>query len=162
MIRLDLGCGTHKKEGFIGVDIAKIKGVDIIGSVDYLPIKDNAVDEIHTHFLLEHSNDVLVSMKELYRVCKNGAKLTLSVPYYNSPDSFRDPTHRSFFTERSMEYFTDGNDFGYYTNVRFAIENVEYGLTGTGKLIPPGLRLKVAHYVGNIVTRITWTLKAKK
>lgn len=162
MIRLDIGCGKSKQEGFIGMDIARLENVDVLGSMNNIPLKNSSVDEVFMHFILEHSDNVLLTMKELHRVCKNGGIVLLSVPYYNSPDSFRDPTHKAFFTERSMEYFTEGKDFGYYTNVRFEIEKVEYGTTAIGKVLPIEWRIKLAHYIGNVITGITWTLRAKK
>jgi len=44
-------------------------------------------------------------MEEIYRVCKSGAKVKIKVPYFKSTAAFKDPTHLSFFTERTFEYF---------------------------------------------------------
>lgn len=162
MIRLDIGCGKNKKEGFIGLDIVKLNGVDILGSLDHLPFRSDAVDEITMHHVLEHSEDVPKSMKQLYRVCKNESLINISVPYYNSPDAHRDPTHKSFFTERTMEYFTDNGVFNYYTDIRFEIKSIRYASTAIGRLFPIKLRVKLAHYIGNIITGITWNLIVKK
>ncbi len=162
MKRLNIGCGNNKEKGFIGIDIVKLDGVDVLAGMDCLPIKDSAIDEIVMHHVLEHSNDVAMTMKELYRVCRDGGILRISVPYYNSPDSFRDPTHKSFFTERTMEYFTDNCAFNYYTKIRFEVEGIQYASTAIGSLLPCKLRIKLAHYIGNVITGITWTLRAKK
>ncbi len=162
MKRLNIGCGNTKEEGFIGIDIAKLGGVDMLGSMDTLPLKSNTIDEIVMHQVLEHSNNITATMRELYRVCKNGSVLRISVPYYNSPDAHRDPTHKSFFTERTMEYFTDNGVFNYYTDARVEIRDVRYASTAIGRIFPLNLRIRLAHYIGNIITGITWTLEAKK
>jgi hypothetical protein len=54
---------------------------------------------------LEHINDVPALMEELYRICKHDAVVKIRVPYFKSTAAFKDPTHKSFFTERTFEYF---------------------------------------------------------
>ena len=57
-VRLDLGCGPNKREGFIGVDVLKFGGkVDVIfdlGSGKKFPWKDDSVDEVHASHFVEH------------------------------------------------------------------------------------------------------------
>ena len=47
-MKIDFGCGKNKKSGFIGVDILKLEGVDIVDdlSITPYPFKDNTADEI--------------------------------------------------------------------------------------------------------------------
>ena len=54
LIKLDIGCGKNKKEGFVGVDIDPNSKADIIASALDLPLKDNSVDEIQSLHLVEH------------------------------------------------------------------------------------------------------------
>ena len=50
----DIGCGTNKKQGYLGIDKVKLRGVDIICDVEHgLPFKDNTVDEILVWNILE-------------------------------------------------------------------------------------------------------------
>ena len=44
-------------------------------------------------------------MEEIYRICKNGAKVGIHVPYFKSTAQFKQPTHVTPFTERTFEYF---------------------------------------------------------
>jgi len=53
-MKIDIGCGNHKKEGFIGLDIDKNSQADIIGSALDLPLKDDSVDQIYCSHLVEH------------------------------------------------------------------------------------------------------------
>ena len=53
-IRIDIGRGKNKKEGFIGIDIDPKSDADIIASALNLPFDDLSVDEINSSHLVEH------------------------------------------------------------------------------------------------------------
>lgn len=67
---LDVGCGDNK-QGDIGVDIRKLKGVDIVCDVTFLPLRDNIFDEVKSSVVIEHIFDVVLFFKEQFRVLKN-------------------------------------------------------------------------------------------
>jgi hypothetical protein len=48
VVRIDLGCGPNKKDGYFGVDMLPLKGVDLVTDLEKgLPfIPDNSVDEV--------------------------------------------------------------------------------------------------------------------
>lgn len=48
MIKLDIGCGTNKKDSFLGVDILELPGVDIVHDLNSFPypFSNNEIDEI--------------------------------------------------------------------------------------------------------------------
>ena len=81
-----------------------------------LPFGDNTFDEVVSSHTIEHIRDLIFVMNEIWRVCKPGAIVRLTVPYYKSPDAYRDPTHVRFFTEDSLQYFCgfvdDFSDYG--------------------------------------------------
>lgn len=79
-IRLNLGCGNKKMEGFINIDLNPNVKPDIIGSVLNLSeFEDNSVDEIVAECVLDHieRKDCLVALKEWYRVLKPKGKLLI-------------------------------------------------------------------------------------
>ncbi|MFH1551689.1 MAG: class I SAM-dependent methyltransferase [bacterium] len=80
-IKLDIGCGSNKKEGYIGVDIDKNSGADIIASALDLPFEDNSVEEIYSAHLVEHflPQDAEKFFMEIYRVLKKGSRAFLKV-----------------------------------------------------------------------------------
>lgn len=98
-IRLDLGCGSRKKEGgYIGIDQHAFAGVDHVlklGSQP-LPYKDNSVEEIHSSHFFEHLSAVerCHVINECYRVLKPGAKMKVLVPHWGSCRAYGDPTHQ--------------------------------------------------------------------
>jgi len=52
-------------------------------------------------------------MSEISRVLKPGGLFRFCVPHALSMDAFDDPTHRRFFTLRSMDYYTGKSDVHY-------------------------------------------------
>jgi SAM-dependent methyltransferase len=98
LVRLDLGCGQNKREGFTGVDKYPAPGVDIVHDLAVFPwpFADNSVDEAHSSHNLEHIDGVdrLPFFQELYRVLKPGATALFITPSADSDRAFQDPTHK--------------------------------------------------------------------
>ncbi len=107
LLRLDLGCGDNKREGFTGVDIAKTPSVDIVHNLEKYPwpFKANSVSEVHMANYFEHLHDPFKFMNELHRVMKKGAQCTVIAPYYSSMRSWQDPTHTHAISEASFLYY---------------------------------------------------------
>ena len=96
VIKLDIGCGKNKKEGFIGIDQYAMDGVDVVMDVRQTwNYEDNSVDEIHCSHFIEHltANERVKFFNELHRVLKPGAKATIITPHWASNRAYGDPTH---------------------------------------------------------------------
>jgi len=96
-LKLDLGCGKNKKEGFFGVDVEKFPGVDMVFDLtNPWPWEDESVDEIHCSHFIEHfdSVDRAHIVNEAYRVLKPGGKMTLIAPHCFSERAYGDPSHK--------------------------------------------------------------------
>ena len=105
-VKLNLGSGNRILPGFLNLDIQPASGVDIICDLNEgIPLNDNTVTEIYTSHTLEHLNDIVQIMEEIFRVCKDGAIVKIKVPYFKSIGAFKDPTHKRFFTEETFAYF---------------------------------------------------------
>lgn len=97
LVKLDLGCGTQKQKGFIGVDSIAFDGVDIVANLTAKwPWEDKSVDEVYSSHTLEHLTAVqrVHYVNELYRVLKPGAKATIIIPHWASCRAYGDPTHQ--------------------------------------------------------------------
>ena len=122
---IDLGCGLRKKPGAIGLDIARLPGVDVIADVMRpLPLRDNSVDEIQASHIVEHVDDLMAFMGEVWRVCKPGALVYLRFPHGSSKFvTWKDPTHKRGVFLATFEYFDpntwDGAYWGYYHPAKF-------------------------------------------
>ncbi len=105
-LKINLGGGPNKKEGFLNIDRLSIPEVDVVADLsEGIPLSDNSVDEVLALSILEHLDDTCFVMEEIYRVCAKNAKITITVPYLKSTAAFKDPTHKRFFSERTFEYF---------------------------------------------------------
>lgn len=95
-MKLDIGCGTRKKDGFTGVDSIAFEGVDVVADLKARwPFEDSSVDEVHASHVIEHFTGVerIHIVNELYRVMKPGAKATIITPHWSSCRAYGDPTH---------------------------------------------------------------------
>lgn len=103
-LRLDLGCGINKKDGFTSVDIIAFEGVDVVCDLTKSwPWKDGSVTEINASHVVEHftAEERCHFMNEAYRVLvtpelsiENSGKLTVVCPYWASCRAYGDPTHK--------------------------------------------------------------------
>jgi SAM-dependent methyltransferase len=133
--RVDLGCGEHKTRGTLGLDNVAVPGVDILGDLNQgLPFKDSSLDAVYANHVLEHLNDFLGTMNEIYRVCKPGALVFVKVPHAASTFvTWKDPTHQRGLFVATFAYFDDtyfdGAAFSYYSPARFRIERARLRFT---------------------------------
>jgi len=106
MLRLNLGCGRKKLDGYINIDKNEHLQPDIVRNIEKgLPFTDNSVDEVYISHTLEHIKDLIFVMDEIWRVCKPDVLVKIIVPYGLSVSGVRDPTHIRFFVEDSFDYF---------------------------------------------------------
>ena len=138
-IRIDLGCGTRKVAGTLGVDTVAVPGVDILADLNSgLPFKDDSIDAVYSYHILEHMDDFLATMGEIWRTCRPGALVYVKVPH--SASSFitwKDPTHRRGLSIATFAYFDDtyfdGAAFSYYSKASFRIERAKLNFTLTDR-----------------------------
>jgi len=121
-MKLNLGCGKVKIEGYINCDISKEVGPDKVVNLEHpLPWKDNSIEEIIANNVLEHIQKIIPLLNEMYRVCKDKARIKIFVPHYASRSAWSDLTHIQPFSWSSFEYVN--NKSGYLSNM----EGHEYG-----------------------------------
>jgi len=96
-IRIDLGAGKNKRQGFLGVDIKAFDGVDIVADLTKpWQWEDNSVAEIHASHFVEHldAQERIHFANEAYRVLIPDGKLTIICPHYSSERAYGDLTHK--------------------------------------------------------------------
>ena len=127
MVKINLGCGKDIRKGWINVDIIPLPNIGIVHDLNETPypFPDNYADYILMSHVLEHLDDVVKTMEEIYRILKPKGKVEIIVPYYKAKDAYRDPTHKHFFTEDSMKYFDPSFPYNFYTKARFKILKTE-------------------------------------
>lgn len=131
---LDLGCGKKKRDGSIGVDWSDRHNADVIHDLNVFPypFENSMFDEIYIDNTLEHLDDVIRVMEEIYRICKPGGLVKVIVPYFRSVWASIDPTHKTFFTVNSLAYFDPDHDICQrydYSTARFKKEKIIFNET---------------------------------
>lgn len=100
MLKLDVGCGQNKKEGFLGIDILADDRVDYHLDItkDKLPLEDNTVDEVFSNHFFEHIDSPKEALEELIRVSAHKATFEIWTPYLKSNEAFL-LGHKHFYNE---------------------------------------------------------------
>jgi hypothetical protein len=110
-LKLNLGCGLEKLDGFVNIDKYANLNPDQVVDLEVFPypFKDNSVGEILLIHVLEHlgqTPEVFINiMKELYRICAHEATLRIIVPHWRHDDFFGDPTHVRAVTPMTLALF---------------------------------------------------------
>ncbi len=104
-MKIDLGSSFHKLPGYLGVDILKVDTVDVVADARDLPFKDSSVEGIYSNHCIEHIADQLDVIREMWRVCRNGAILHILVPHFSNPSYYDDLTHQRLYSTRSFEHY---------------------------------------------------------
>ena len=166
--KINLGGGQHKKPGFATIDILQIPEVDIVADLEKgIPLPDNAVEEIIALSILEHLSDTVFIMEEIYRVCKNNAVLTITVPYAKSSAAFKDPTHKKFFVEKTFDYFDQDFTKGkrlpdYNLKCNFKVQKISYKYYTPWFKDVPGIHRFFARFLWDIIKTMTVELRVIK
>jgi len=114
-MRLNLGCGFNKSTGYVNVDSSEHCAPDVVHDLEKTPWpwEDSSVDEIVMRHVLEHlgaTTDVYFSvLREMYRVCRPDARITIVVPHPRHDDFLHDATHVRAVTLEGLSMFSRKN-----------------------------------------------------
>jgi len=122
-LKLNLGCGRKYLPGYVNCDLSTAVKADKHFDLNQppYPFASNCAAEILLDNVLEHLDDIPLVMAELHRLLRPGGRLRIHVPYGKTDWALQDPTHKHFFTERSMDYFCGANACDFYTPARFKL-----------------------------------------
>lgn len=108
-IRINLGSGFKRIEGFVNVDADPNVEPDYLLDLETgrLPFEDNTVAEVLCSHVMEHIGAGFIPlMKEIYRVCQPNGIVHIIVPHHRSDIFFGDPTHVRPITPEMMKLFS--------------------------------------------------------
>lgn len=106
-IRIDCGAGTVALPGFIGVDRFALPGVDVVLDLNGpLPLRSDSADLVFACHSLEHVRDLMATLREIYRICRDGAQVCIIAPYGMTSLNLANPYHLQFFNEHTPRFWT--------------------------------------------------------
>lgn len=179
MLKLNIGCGMKKLEGFVNIDSQSYLNPDLCFDIakDRWPFKDSTVDAAIASHILEHltTEQLFATLKELHRVCKDGAEIAIAVPHPRSDLYLNDPTHQRpimpgtlvMFSRKACEnlaekkmYITPfwkilGVDFDFDTRVTYNFNEPYNSLSAEEALA-------AERHIPNAVAEIKMTIRAVK
>lgn len=169
-MKLDIACGQNKQKGFKGVDIAPGEGVDFVWDLEQFPWKpfeDDSVEEVHVSHYAEHTKDLMKFMDEIWRICRDGAKVTIVGPYYTSIRCWQDPTHTRALSEATWMYFNSEwrklNKLDHYPiKSNFAVTNMVVFFNPPWDKKTEEARLFAQQHYWNVISDIVVELKVVK
>ena len=84
-MRLNLGCGERKKDGYVNVDLCGNPDQRVDLSVFPWPWENDSCDEVYSEHFLEHVADYEKTVLEMHRILKPNGVLHFKVPHHRSP-----------------------------------------------------------------------------
>ena len=108
-MKLNIGCGFNKLDGYLNVDQFPECAPDVLWNLEQTPwpFEESSVDEMVAHHVLEHLGQetkvFFAVMQELYRLMRHDGLIRITVPHPNHPTFQSDPTHVRAFTYETFE-----------------------------------------------------------
>lgn len=126
---LDVGCGSAKYPGAIGLDISPDTDADCVHDLDAFPypFEDSSFDQVLMQDVLEHVAEPIKVIGELQRICRPGARIQLRTPHFSSMLAYSDPTHKHYFSAEAIRTLAQPR-FAHYSAVRMRVVHVTIDL----------------------------------
>jgi SAM-dependent methyltransferase len=127
--KLNLGCGNKKVPGYINVDNNPNCKPDVIVDLDggLTQFQDDSMDEIRAEHVLEHVDDLLLVLNEMYRVSKDGAIWVIQVPHFSY--GFVHPFHKRGFSYGTFDWLFSKSSPEHYGNLGLSVMEIRFNYT---------------------------------
>lgn len=185
-MHLNLGCGSHRLDGYVNIDRETACNPDRVVDLEQLPwpFDDDCAEVVVLSHTLEHLGEdrdtYLGIIKELYRICAPNAKVHIVVPHPRHDDFVTDPTHVRAILPGQFEMFSKrlnrewqhkgfaNTPLGLYLDVDFELEDTQvvpaepfYSQLRAGKISSEELAERAAHEY-NVLKEIQIELRVVK
>jgi hypothetical protein len=150
VIKVDLGCGYHKLEGFLGIDMLDIPGVDIVHDLETTPwpLPSESITLLSCSNLVSHINPnkhgFISFMNEAWRVLKYGGQFRISTSYGMNTAFMSDPTNVNPCTHQTWHYFdpiTTPQFYKEYKPMPWKVEQCYWSMEGVMEVLLSKRRL---------------------
>ena len=103
---LNIGASQTRIQSFINIDISEKADLSLNLSNEKIKLENSSVDLIFSNHTLEHVEDLIFCLKELYRVSKNDALWLFDLPYCTLSEYHAvNPYHIHDFNEHFFKFF---------------------------------------------------------
>lgn len=143
MIKINIGCGSDIKNGWVNLDNHKECGANYIFDLqrvfdgEPLPFPDNHFDYIYCSHVIEDFIEPMTLIKEFIRICKVGGRIEIRTPFETNGNT-TNPYHKSLWTLGKFKAIANGiNHYGEKSELE--IEELCYYDTS---YISPGIRIR--------------------
>ena len=155
-MRLHLGCGNTRREGWLNVDRTEVEGVtdlvvDLDGPALAAALEPDSVDESAGVHLFEHLTRPLDFMAALWQVTKPGGRAMFELPYGTSDDAWEDPTHVRPYFMQSFDFFAQP-----------AYWRADYGYTGDWRVLEVSLAVSQQRWAATSLDVIHQAVKRER
>jgi SAM-dependent methyltransferase len=107
-IKIYLGKKDEVESEFFCLGKDDPQEVDTISDLNFpLPLPDNTVDLLVANRTLDQANDLMATLKEIYRVCKHGAQVCIVAAYNLTQLHLANPNQPTAFNEYSPWFWTE-------------------------------------------------------
>lgn len=183
---LNMGCGFRKIDGAVNVDNHPMTNPDRIVDLEQFPypFDDNEFDGIVAKDILEHlgntPKDFINVLKEMYRISKDQAKWTVTIPHWRCDNAINDPTHIRLLTIQTFKMFDQVENqkaidaqladsaLGLYNDIDIEVVEVQFDFIDfwtqqleSGALTRQELDLKL-NTINNVAASVTMAIKVHK
>lgn len=97
-MKYHLACGSKYMDGWVNVDLNPDNKVDLRVDLSKFPweIESNSASAVLAEHIVEHFDGVdrLIFFHEIFRICKNGAEVTIKVPHHRHPNALGVDDHK--------------------------------------------------------------------
>jgi predicted SAM-dependent methyltransferase len=139
--RLNVGCGVDVRPNWVNLDKVDYGGNQIWDLNEFpWPFPDNHFEEVLCAHVLEHVENFNLTITEIWRVSRPGAKIDVRVPFFLSTKYYSEPDHRIPFGIRSFDNYEDfsgrrlkfyerwkeGHRTNYGSPARFVVESKRF------------------------------------
>ena|GEM_PF-1294086 len=129
LVKIELGCGKTKSEGYIGVDRYPMPGVDIVADMNKkLPFQDEYADIVYASHSLEHLDDMQHIISEIFRISKDRAIIYILAPYASTSLNIANFYHKIQFNEDTFRLFSNEKDCIVDKEIYYCPHSYEWGL----------------------------------
>jgi len=98
-MKLNLGCGNRHEAGYVNVDIGTAHKPNQAWDLNKFPYPwpNESIDAVRMRHVLEHLDDIIKVMDEVWRILRFGCRVHIQVPYVTHFQAIGHPQHKHFF-----------------------------------------------------------------